>query len=324
MERIRESVSFRIGLFVTGPIVAAVLSFLGSFFEIFRRATYIPTRDYQPDWHVIFWFCVWAILTAYFLIVTILGISTKESEIFRSKKLEAELTTEKTASSSFEKQRNLLVRITKFARQAVTRKTERLGNIDVGSGLTVEHYFDQLNPVWQLQFLLNMIHEFFKPEDPNINFRLGLWTAVGDHLAPLYSWDGEKSNCFSCRSKDYMKVFHITGPISEISKSYLGNNENVRIIPDCDQAAANGQFQYLYPNQSKKVRSMVLYKYVFMRRREPMAVVVLLVSSQPNHFRLYTADEIKQFLDEILMRIEMEWVMITVKEKLTQAGRGAL
>jgi len=318
-DRISDSVSFRVILFVTEPISAVFLSIIGSFFDIFRRSTYIPTAEYQPDWHVVFWFTIWAILASYYLVVKILSISTKEFEGYRSKTLQKELTAETVAKKSLTVQRDLLVRITAFARQLVTKKSERLGSIVGSKKVDMSDFLDQLNPSFQVNLLLQMIHEFFKSTNVNATFRLALWMKANpddEYLSPVYSWNGEKDNCFTNKNKDRMKVLDPLGPRSEVVKNYHSNADTLRIIPNCERAQRDQEFSYFYPEQVEKVRSMMLYKHVFLRRSQPLAVVLMLVSGHADHFELAQKDEIRQFLGEMLMRVEMEWIMLELSEKI--------
>ena len=306
-------------LFITEPIVAVLVSIVGSFFDVFKRLTYIPTPVYQPDWHVIFWFCVWAFLSAYYLVVTILRISTKENESFISKTLQNMLDVEKTAKESVVVQRNLLVKITAFARQLVTKKSDRLASIIASDPLTVSSFLSQLNPSLQVGLLLRIIHEFFKPSDVNSILRLALWMKANpedDFLSPVYSWNGEKGDCFTHKSKERMRLSDPLGARSEVVKVYHTNADSLKIIPNCEQASRNGEFQYFNPEQAEKVRSMMLYKHVFMRQQQPIAVVLMLVSSQADQFQLGQKEDIKQFLEEMLMRVEMEWIVLELTSKL--------
>jgi len=47
-----------------------------------------------------------------------------------------------------------------------------------------------------------------------------------------------------------------------------------------------------------------------MQRTQPVAVVLLLVSNREGHFKQQDKEEIKQFLDEMMTRIEMEWIVL--------------
>jgi len=253
--RTRDSAAFRIIVFITEPVVAVVLSVIGSFFDIFKRSTYIPTAQYQPDWHVVFWFCVWAALGAYYIGVKITSIVTKEGEEFKSKALTQDLEKERTAKLSLAGQRDLLVKITSFARQAVTKKIDRLGAIASSDQVTVEEFWGQLNPAFQMQLLLKIVHEFFKPTDPNVTLRLALWMKNGPNdgeLSPAYSWDGEKDGCFTHRSKSRMALLDPLGARSEVVKCYHSHVQSLKIIPDCVKAAEKQEFDFFILSRRKK------------------------------------------------------------------------
>jgi len=61
---------------------------------------------------------------------------------------------------------------------------------------------------------------------------------------------------------------------------------------------------------------MVLYKHLFMRQSQPIAVVLMLVCSQADHFHVEDGEEIQQFLDQMLIRIEMEWIVLGLEKKV--------
>jgi hypothetical protein len=114
-----------------------------------------------------------------------------------------------------------------------------------------------------------------------------------------------------------MRLSTPLGTQSEVVNSYHSHPRTIKIIPSCNKAAEKQEFEFFYPEQRSKVQSIVLYKHVFMEQvTNPVAVVVLLVSSVENYFREQDQDEIKQFLDEILTRIEMEWILIELTEDL--------
>jgi hypothetical protein len=168
-----------------------------------------------------------------------------------------------------------------------------------------------------------LIHEFFKrPDGIDINLRLALWMKAEQdsggpaRMAIAYSWDGEREECFSGRSNVRMTLLNPLGTLSEVVKFYSSTAQDLKIIPNCIEAAQNNEFTFFYPEQSKKVASMVLYKHVFCSHSQPVAVVLLLVSSLPNHFHREDRNQIQTFFDEMLTRIEMEWTLLQLTEKL--------
>jgi len=324
VERMRGSIPFRVTLFTSEWITAIVLSVITSFFNVFKSSTYVPTLQYQPDWHVIFWFSARSAVAAYYVAVKILSISTKEGEVFRSKILEGELKSEKAAKDSAVAQRDRHVNIAAFARQLVTRKSDRLSSIVSSDVLTVETFLDHLNPSIQVGLALKIIHEFFKPKNVNSRLRLALWAKANpevEYLSPVYSWDGTSENCFSNRSGERMRLMDPLGPRSEVVRLYHSSGEPLKIIPDCERAATNREFQFFYPEQAQKVRSMLLYKYIFMRQKQPVAIILMLVSEEADLFKLEGKDAITLFLEEILMRVEMEWIMLELVTRLNAVGR---
>jgi hypothetical protein len=273
---------------------------------------------------------VWAALVAYYLTVKLVSIVTKESEEFKSKDLTDELARVKVAVASLGRQRSLLVKIASFARSMVTKKIGRLCALLAAPKVSVKQFVDHLNPELQVQANMKMIHEFFKSaEGMDVNLRLALWMKADsdenhpDRMEIAYSWNGDSENCFTGRSVERMRLLDPLGTISEVVRFYSLPVETIKIIPDCIAAAHNNEFTYFYPEQKEKVASMILYKHVFSAQTHPVAVVLLLVSSLQNHFHREDEDQFKTFFDEMLTRIEMEWVLLQLTQKLDPAREAA-
>ena len=306
------------------------LSFVGSYFDVFRKTTYIPTLQYQPDWHVLFWASAWAAVAGAYCGVKYVAISSKEGEEFKSRKLTADLEKETAAVKALSRQRDLLVRIALFAKQMVGKKIERLSIFAAREKVTVDEFVEKLNPRLQIQSMVKLIHEFFRrPDTASGELRLAIWMAQNggdgrDNLSIAFSWNGEKDDCFSNKSPDRMKLADPLGTRCEIVKCYQSLPQYIKIISDCGKAQAEGEFEYFYPEQRDKIRSMVLYKHVFRQQNnQPVAVVVLLVSRIVDHFRKDDQEEIRQFLDEMMTRIEMEWIVLDSVLKLEQVQKAA-
>lgn len=327
---VRLNLGIRVVVYLSEAGAAVGLSLVVSYFDVFKKATYVPTPSYQPDWHVIFWASIWAALVAYYLIVKLTAIVTKESEEFKSKELTSELDRVKVAVASLGRQRSLLVKITSFARNMVNKKIARLCSLLATPVITMRQFVDHLNPELQVQANMKLIHEFFKSADGmNVNLRLALWMkADADAKEPermmiAYSWNGETEDCFSSQSSHRMKLLDPRGTLSEVVKFYSLPAQTIKIIPDCIESEKNNEFAFFYPEQKNKVASMILYKHVFSSQTQPVAVVLLLVSSLPNHFHREDAEELKTFFDEMLTRIEMEWTLLQLTQKLGPAGEAA-
>jgi hypothetical protein len=322
LAEIKRNLATRIFIYFSEAMAAVALSVIASYFDVFKKSTYIPTDQYRPDWHVFFWASIWASIASYYAVVKLFGIVTKESEESESKRLSADLEKERAAILSLSRQRDVLVKIMAFARQLVQRKIARLSTLINAPHLTPDKFVAQLDPRLQVQSIVKIIHEFFKrAEIPNARLRLALWmkdatSEPEGRLSVAYSWDGEAEGCFTNRSRDRMKLSTALGTQSEVVDCYHSHARNIKIIPDCGKAAEQRQFEFFYPEQRNKVQSMILYKHIFMEQSTgPVGVVLLLVSSVQNYFP-EEKDQIKQFLDEMLTRIEMEWLVLEVTEDL--------
>ncbi len=330
LKGVRVNLGVRVAVYLSEAASAVGLSLVLARFDVLKKATYIPTRAYQPDWHVIFWASFWAALVAYYLVVKLVAIVTKESEEFRSKKLTSDLEKANVAVASLSRQRGLLVRVTSFARSMVNKKVARLCALLNHPALTTKQFVDGLNPNLQVRANMKLIHEFFKPpEGLNVNLRLALWMkaeadgAQPERMVIAYSWDGENESCFTNRSAHRMRLLDPMGTLSEVVRFYSQPAQAVKTIPNCIEAAENHEFEFFYPEQRNKVASMILYKHVFSAQARPVAVVLTLVSSLPNQFHREDEEQYKTFCDEMLTRIEMEWVLLQLTRKLTEAREAA-
>jgi hypothetical protein len=327
---VRLNLGIRVAVYLSEAAAAVGLSLVATRFDIFKKATYTPTSLYEPDWHVVFWASFWAALVAYYLVVKLVAIVTKESEEFRSKQLTSDLEKTRVAMTALSRQRSLLVRITSFARNMVNAKVARLCALLNHPALTTKQLVEGLNPNLQVQANMKLIHEFFKtPEGMNVNLRLALWMKAEpngvdpEKMVIAYSGEGEKENCFSNRSSVRMQLLDPLGTLSEVVRFYSQPAQAIKTIPDCIEAATNHEFEFFYPEQKNKVASMILYKHVFGVQSSPVAVVLLIVSSLPNQFHREDEEQFRTFFDEMLTRIEMEWTLLQLTGKLIPAAEVA-
>jgi hypothetical protein len=326
MAALRESVTIRVVVYFSEAAAAIVLSIVASYFDVFKKATYVPTAAYQPDWHVIFWAAVWSVIAGYYCVVKLGAITTKESEEFKSKKLTSDLEKERAAKDALTSQRDLLAKITTFARQTVGKKTTRLSKLIAARPVNLQQFLGELNPRLQVQIMVKLVHEFFRKSNDEARLRLALCVqdaADPDRLSMAYAWDGESDQCFSGKSSEHMRIANPLGTRCEIVKSYHSTPGSIKIVPDCVKAAAEKQFEFLYAGQQDKVKSLVLYKHVFMADTQPVAVVLMLVSSLADHFRREDEGQIRQYLDEMLTRVEMEWIVLELTRDIGPAREAA-
>src|SRR5687768_15652830 len=52
---VRENVGVRVVVYFSEAAAAIGLSVVASYFDVFKKSTYVPTSTYQLDWHVMFW-----------------------------------------------------------------------------------------------------------------------------------------------------------------------------------------------------------------------------------------------------------------------------
>lgn len=319
---LRGSLTFRIIVLIFSPVMALILSGIASWEDIFKRATYDVTATSQPDWHTILWASIWSGGATLTILAAFFTFRFKEGEQLRSVKLEAELSNERVARTSVERQRELLTDITTFAMKIVTKKKDRIAALDRNS-VTAAALLGALDPAKQIVLLVNLIHEFFMPDQVPVDFvlRLGLFARDPNdrtRLMTVHSWDGAKTDCFNPKSKEFLKLDNPQGSYSTIVRCFH-STEGFILVPDCHKAQADGKFTFFYPGQEKNVGSVVTYKHLFRNAAgEEDAMVVMLVASKPNYFTDKDREEIRQFLKEMLTRLELEWMISEALTKIEQ------
>src|SRR5579872_900272 len=78
LKGVRLNLGIRVAVYLSEAAAAVGLSLVVSYFDVFKKATYVPTPSYQPDWHVMFWASAWAALVAYYFIVKLAAIVRSE------------------------------------------------------------------------------------------------------------------------------------------------------------------------------------------------------------------------------------------------------
>lgn len=171
----------------------------------------------------------------------------------------------------------------------------------------------------QILLVVQSIHEFFAEElDYNASLRLGVYfrsDTEKDSLELGYSWDGEKENCFSTKSTEYLKIVRTRNVWSELAKCY-NSDEGIIINSDCLASAARGDFQYLYPEQKEKIRSLVVYRFNVADGNVDQPWIIYLDTNQPGFFDVGKKADYKLFFERVAKRLSFELVTMELAAKL--------
>jgi hypothetical protein len=322
-----KRVVFRICFLLSGAAAAGVLSVLGSYFDIFKKSTYDPTSVSPPDWHTVVWVCVWSAIAGYCAFVSVFVTIRKESEVTRSQSLAIELTQNKAALSEIQRQRDLNAKIIAIAGKTVTTKVRRFAQL-VGTSFTATDFVKAADPATQLSFILRVVCDFYASQVPNSHTLLGVFMrdpGQKDRLTLLASCDSQDpklsgTECFPNVGNDQLKLMDVRGVSAPLAPCFHGP-AGVTVIGDVCAHPESSQIALFMPQNAlgssrSCTGSLVLYKHVFFLGREPEALVLLLATDQPQFFVKERELEVKQFLSEMLSRMEMELLLLTLIKQL--------
>jgi len=326
---LRKNLRFRLVFFLVDPFFALILSALASYFDIFKPSTYSETATPLPDWHTIFWACVWSFLAAVYVVVKFAAVAHKEDEQTRSTALETDLEKERSAVVALQKQRDLLNLILNFIRRTIGFKEDRLLELAKEQKITHSCLVDALSPQRQLHLIRDLIFEFFYKRETsgqNHKLRLGLYQLDPKRAGQfdiVMAWDGATDSCFSRKPQNqkYLNLLDPEGVQSKIVQAYQSPADTIVLVQDCEAEEKQGTFRYWYPEQKQHLKSMLAYKHVFSNRAD--AIVLMMTSSMNSFFREENAEEFRLFLKEMLTRLEMEWILLEASKRIDPIEGGA-
>lgn len=322
---LRDNIRFRLLFFFFDPLSALILSALASYYDVFKPSTYAVTATSSPDWHTAFWAGVWTFLATIYVIAKLAAVAHKEGEELQSKILEGEIAKERTAKELLQQQRDQLLKVGNLTRIAVAKKKERLLGAYKNDKLTFPDLMKTLGPQLQLNVIRDVIFDFFKKQhiwgDPHV-LRMALYMHDPKRMGQLdivMAWDGASDKCFSRKPEfeKYLSLISPDGTQSTVVQCYQssGSEPTIIVIPDCEADVKAGLFTYWYPEQSQNLKSMVAYKHVFHDHSD--AMVLMITSSKADFFKREQSDDICRFLDEMLTRFEMEWILLELSKRVS-------
>jgi hypothetical protein len=165
---------------------------------------------------------------------------------------------------------------------------------------------EALAPGKQIHVLIHVLHgHFSKRLSIGHRLRIGIYMLAedGKTLEAVYSWDGAKTDCFSNRHADFMKITNPGGSRSVVVECWQSAEPFV-CITDGEEAQRQGRFRYFYSGQEKDLRSMIAYRHNLSESTE--AFVMTLDSNQPGFFSADAESECRLLLPAFSRRIELE------------------
>lgn len=235
--------------------------------------------------------------------------------------LERDLAAEASLRYAIEWQRDEFIRLASTIRSIIDRKLRRIEALGDSEDLTYVEYIQAASPSDQILVILTLMHEFFRKNlKPDSTLRLGVYlrdSEESNRLFPIYSWNGERSDCFDSKSIEAMRLDDPAGTPSEVVKSFHSASE-LKIIPDCKESQKLGEFTYLYPGQDQHLKSMVLFKTLLDNKGAQDSMIIALDSSEADAFRHKNEEAVRRFFIEIVKRLEYELLHVEILNKLSK------
>jgi hypothetical protein len=173
---------------------------------------------------------------------------------------------------------------------------------------------DALAPRKQIHVLIQVLHgHFAKRVQPGKRLRIGVYMLAedGKTLEAVFSWDGNKTECFSNQHRDFMKITNPGGARSVVVECWLAADP-FQFVADGEEAQRRGTFRYFYAGQEKDLRSMVAYRHNLSELSAEDAFVITLDSDQPSLFSTDMETECRLLLPAFSRRIELELFAVPV------------
>jgi len=249
-------------------------------------------------------------------IITVTKESTKTTvDALKAKIKDVELSSDarikviQTESSetirALEKERDRVLRIEAVVGEVMQAKLSRLvAELQKENGTLAT----ALAPELQIHRLIQVLHGHVAKQLPTgSRLRVGIYLLGDDKitLEPAFAWDGEKSNVFSGKYAEYMKITSHGRARSAVVQAW-GPDGPFIFIADGEEAERQGRFCYFNPAQRQKLRSMVAYCHYMKGPSPDDAFVITLDSDQAAFFSGDLEVECRLLVPAFSRRIELE------------------
>ena len=193
--------------------------------------------------------------------------------------------------------------------------TEKLGRVlslqrERGGKLTREVFVEGLNPDAQLTFLFKVAHTHYKVGLPRgKRLRLALYRRSDDlkALERVFSWDGERTSCYSGYCLKFMKFG--PNPRAEMVKAFQGSID-LTIHQNCHRSSQQGDYEHLGDEHKKKLKSMIIYRHTLPEANVHGAFLLEMDTDADEFFKDDDADIHREFFTAFMQRVEYEYVTL--------------
>lgn len=221
--------------------------------------------------------------------------------------------------TTVDEQRDLALQVISIINAAITAKKNRLVALAQRPAVRTAQMTEAFGPRVQIIALIQILHGYFsRKRDVNKRMRVGIYMRnpeAPNYLTPLYSWDGEKEDCFSKRHPESMKV-DAPGTARSLVVQCYRSEKPLLIIEDCAAAAKKGEFVFFSESQRGKIQSMAAYRYLIKKEENAEAIVLAIDTSHLGLFCPQREFECDLVMAEICNRIELELHSLNLLSKL--------
>lgn len=261
------------------------------------------------------WWIEWALVTGFGTLATATIFARERME----KRESEELAEARTLIEVQTSQLAAWVKISSQIRKVINRK-RNTAEVLLKTTCKVQQAFADLVNNEQPKFIVHMIYNHFAHAFTGKRMRIGLFAKKADtnELTVRYSWDGNSEGCISAGQGKF-KVDHAGNNKPEVVKMYHnGNHHDFLIIPDC---SSHPGFIWLKPEEHDYMKSMFIFKHTFRLNDVEDAIILSIDCDLTGYFQPFTEEETRQFLIEMVSRLEYELLIRQVYDKFYPTPR---
>lgn len=252
-------------------------------------------------------YAVWGIFFGLLITAKYLGMVAKDQSETKIKQLTAQAELAEAA-------RDAALAVEALAEEVMRPKILRLAErrrTGVGS------LEDAWNPRKQIHMIAQVLHGHIRKRlEPGHRLRIGIYVpdAKGTTLEAIYSWDGENTEVFSNRHKEYMRLNNPGGGRSVVVECWLATDP-FQFVAHC---AKHPNFRYFDRSQETTLKSMVAFRHNLSSPEE--AFIITLDSDQAGFFASDVESECRLLLPAFSRRIELELLAASVTPPPSLSG----
>lgn len=298
----------RVGAFIGEKFCVLAIGILTGVFELWKKTSFQTDDRFLLTVYVVVGF-----LSAYAIGQSWLVSNAKDNDKVTIQSL-------KTEAEQAIAQRDASLEAVGAIGAVIEVKKQRLAKIMVGEGdITFGALPDALGPKVQVFTLIKSLHQQFARHIPAPSrLRVGIYMRSPENqqlLAPLYSWDGTKDNCFSNSHPGYMRLDSPGGAQSLVVQCFRSESA-LHMVADCSAAEKQSKFVFFSPAQRENLKSMVAYRYNLHHSDKPDALILTMDTDYPGFFAATCEFQCQLLLQETGRRLELELIALDLIKRL--------